>query len=774
MLVIGLSTAAVAKTNVLGSAVEPAAAAGAVAQGAGPYKDPDFRQLDSWIVIHEDNTASFFVGKTDGGQGTGTAFRQMMCDELDMPYNSSRLLMGDSFLSVDQGGSGGSDGIEVDGWPMRRTAAEARRVLLDLASARFALPVSALTVANAVISVTADPSKSVTYGELIGGKRFNVTLTGNNINATTGIAKVKSVNDFKIVGQSINRYDIPPKVDGSLTWAVDVKVPGMVHARNVRPPFFGAQLVSIDESSVNGLPGFLKVLSKGNYVAVVAEREEQAIKAAEQLKVTWAKTEGLVMPTSEQLYDFIRAAKPNSSTAPANTGDVDAAFTTAAKIVEAEYEVPFHGHQALGPAHGIADPRDGQMTIWSNDMKIYGHRNGVADFLGMPRDQVRAIWLEGPQLYGRTAADDAGFEAAWIAKELNRPVRMQWMRHEETTWDTKGPAYVFKMKGSLDEAGNVTGWHYDARACDYNHLGYNVPQTVLISQLQGNRLRNSAGVVTPAGGGSASPAEMYVIPNRRNTRHVVGLPLIWETPIRTANLRDPNGPQVTFAGESFIDELAFAAKADPVQFRLKLLTASTEDDAGFKRARSIATVKATAELYGWDSRPSPNPRAVNGDIATGRGISYCYRVQTVIVTIAEVEVNLNTGRVWVKRFTVGADCGLVINPEGLRNTIEGNTLHAMSRAMFEEFKWDAEKVTSVDWLTYLTGTHLDAPRKFDIVLVNGDPNPNRHDLPHYGAGEPPHKPTAAAIANAIFDATGVRIRRIPLTPERVLAALQTK
>jgi len=262
-----------------------ASAQTAAAQSAGPYPDPDFRQLDSWIVIHEDNTATFYVGKTDCGQGTGTSFRQMMSDELDIAYNSTTVIMGSTDITVDQGGSGGSDAIQTDGWPMRRVAAEARRVLLELASQRLGTPVNELAVHDAVITVKADPSRKVTYGELIGGKRFNVALTGKDVDATTGVAKVKTVQELKMVGQSPQRYDIPPKVDGSLKWAVDVKVPGMVHARNVKPPVAGAKLVSIDESSVRGLPGFVKVVSKGNYVAVVCEREEQAINASRQLKV---------------------------------------------------------------------------------------------------------------------------------------------------------------------------------------------------------------------------------------------------------------------------------------------------------------------------------------------------------------------------------------------------------------------------------------------------------------------------------------------------------
>src|SRR5215510_16160832 len=261
----------------------------AQAPAGGPYPDVDFRQLDSWIVIRQDNTATFFVGKTDLGQGTGTAFRQIMSDELDMPYERTSCVMGNTDVTVDQGGSGGSDALQTDGYPMRRVAAEARRVLLDMASSRFGVPVSALVVSDGVISVAADPSKKATYGELIGGRKFNVTLTGNNINATTGVAKLKDVQQFKIVGTSPQRYDIPAKVDGSQKWAVDVKVPGMLHARNVKPPFAGAKLISIDESSIRGIPGVVKVVSKGNYVAVVCEREENAIKAATQLKVNWQK-----------------------------------------------------------------------------------------------------------------------------------------------------------------------------------------------------------------------------------------------------------------------------------------------------------------------------------------------------------------------------------------------------------------------------------------------------------------------------------------------------
>jgi CO/xanthine dehydrogenase Mo-binding subunit len=649
---------------------------------------------------------------------------------------------------------------------MRRAAAEARRVLLEMGSTRLGVPVDQLAVHEGVITVKADPSKNVTYGQLIGGKKFNVALTGNDVNAVTGVAKVKPVQEHKIVGQSPQRYDIPAKVDGSLKWAVDVKLPGMVHARNVKPPVAGAKLIGIDESSVRSLPGFVKVVSKGNYVAVVCEREEQAIKAAKQLKVNWEKPATAPFPSSEDLFKYMRSAAPTSTSRPIVVGTPDTAFASAAKVIEADYDVPFQGHTAISGAHATADPSNGQMTVYSNDMKSYGMRRGVATFLGIPQDQVRVVWMEGPQGFGRTAADDAGCEAAYIAREIGRPVRMQWMRDEETAWDTKAPAFAMKLRGGLDAGGNLVAYDYHALAADYNHLGYNEPDTVLIAQLMGVRR------ATPAAGGAATPSEMYAIPHRRMTSQVVSLPLVWETPVRTGNLRDPNGPQSTFASESFIDELAAAAKADPVEFRMKLLTASTTDDAAFRRARSIACLKAAAETYGWDRRPSPKPPST-GEILTGRGVAYSFRGSTVVAEIAEVEVNRRTGHVWVKRLVCAHDCGLVVNPESLRHTVECGMLHSLSRTLHEEVQFDTTKVTSVDWVSHPTLTHADTPERIDVVLVNGDPNPNRPDLPPYGGGETACKPLLAAVANAIYDATGVRLRRVPFRSARVLAALQT-
>jgi nicotinate dehydrogenase subunit B len=735
------------------------------AQPADPYPDPDFRQLDSWIVVHENNTATFYVGKTDCGQGTGTSFRQLMSDELDMAFDRTTCIMGSTDNTVDQGGSGGSTAMERDSWPMRRAAAEARRVLLEMASARLGAPVDQLTVSNAVVTVGGDASKRVTYGELIAGKKFDVKLTGANVNAVSGVAQVKPVQALTSTGQGLQRDDIPAKVDGSLKWAVDVRLPRMVHARNIKPPFACAKLTGIDEASVRSLPGFIKVVSKGNYVAVVCEREEQAIRAARQLKTTWEKPATAPFPASEDLFNYLRTATPTSASNPTVAGNPETAFSSAAKILEAEYEVPFQGHTAFAGAHATADPSNGQMTVYSNDMKSYGMRNGVATFLGMPREKVRVVWMQGPQGFGRTAADDAGCEAAWIAREIGRPVRVQWMRDEETAWDTKAPAFLVKVRGGLDTAGRLMAYEYHARSCDYNHVGYNEPDTVLIAQLMGARRAR------PAAGSSATPSEMYAIPNRRMAGDVVSLPTVWETPLRTGNLRDPNGPQSTFAAESFIDELAAAAKADPWEFRMSMLKASTTDDNGFRRSRSIAVLNAAAEAYGWNPRPSPKP-AGKATIVTGRGIAYSFRGQSIVAQIAEVEVNRQTGHVWAKRLVCAHDCGLVVNPLSLRRTLECATLHGLSRAVHEEVRFDTEKITSTDWMSHPSLRHADVPERIDIVLVNGDPNPNRPDLKPYGAGEAALKPMLAAIGNAIFDATGVRIRRVPFRDERVLAALK--
>ena len=495
-------------------------------EGAGPYPDPDFRQLDSWIVIHQDNTATFYVGKTDLGQGTGTAFRQIMSDELDMAFDRTTCIMGNTDITVDQGGSGGSDALQTDGYPMRRVAAEARRVLLDMASRASRQPRRPADSHRRRRLARRDPNRRVTYGELIGGRRFSVTLTGNDINATTGIAKIKPVQQMKNVGLSPRRDDIPAKVDASRIWATGAKVPGMVHARNVKPPVAGAEVVSLDESSVSGMPGFVRVVRERNYVAVVCEREEQAIAAARRLKVNWRKPATAPFPASDDLFTYMRQAKPTSSPDPSVNGNIDTALAGAVTRIEAEYEVPFQGHTSIGPAHAMADPSNGQMTIYSNDMKSYGLRSGVAEFLGIPRDRVRVLWMQGPQAYGRTAADDAGFEAAF----------------SRTSSDARARAMVARRRDGVGyEGSRVSRADAGRPRCAGESRGARLRGTrgrLLPPRIQRARHRAHRAAHGTEASDMPPPAEwprrrdMYSVPNRRTAGHVVSLPLVWETPLQ--------------------------------------------------------------------------------------------------------------------------------------------------------------------------------------------------------------------------------------------------
>ena len=758
LFVFGLSAVGAART---GFGAQPAE--------SGPYPDPDFLQLDSWLVVNEDGSATFYVGKTDGGQGTGTATRQMMCDELDLAFDRATVVMGRTDLTVDQGGSGGSDAIERDAMVGRRIAAEARRVLLEMASERFGAPVEELRVSEGVISPAGDPSRTVTYGELIGGRRFDVALTGANINQAGGVASIKPVQDLKLVGQSVPRYDIPAKVDGSFEWAVDVNLPGMVHARNVRPPFAGATLTGVDESSVRGVPGFLRVVREGNYVAVVCEREEQAIEAAETLAVTWEKPATAPFPASDDLFDYLRSAAPEPNPggrwAPEVEGDPDGALASAATVVEAAYDVPFQGHTAIGPAHALADPSDGQMTIYTNDMKPYSHRTGIAEFLGMPPERVRVIWMEGPQLYGRTAADDAGFEAAYLAKELGRPVRMQWMRHEETAWDTKGPAFAIDLRART-RCGRQPG-----------RAGLSGPDR----QLRARGLQPGPDGAHRATDGPP-PRAAGARGRRRAGRHV---------PRPEPARGDAGGPPAA----GLRDAAPHGEPPRPERPADHLRRRVVRGRAGGGRGRGPGRVPAAPPAGRGGRRRGLPPGALDRGRRSGReglrlGRPAVTREGGQRTPSHRTRHRLRLPRPHHRRgdrrsrgrsrdragagprMVCAHDCGLVINPDGLENTIQGNLLHGISRTLFEEVRFDTEKVTSVDWRTHPTLTHRDAPERIDVVVVNGDPNPDRPDLRPYGAGEPSHKPVPAAIANAVHDATGVRMRRLPLRPERVLAELQ--
>ena len=723
----------------------PAALAEAAAAATAP-KPLDPTQLDSYLAIHRDGSATAFFGKIDGGQGTDIGIAQIVAEELDLPAERVAVVMGDTATTVNQGGASGSFGITWGGKPMRNAAAEARQFLLALAAKRLKVPAEQLTVHNGVVSVIDTPAKKVSYGQLIGGKFFDVPMKwngklGNDLNVE-GTAQPKKPADYKVVGTSPKRRDVAPKVFAKPTYVTDVRVPGMLHARVIRPPVAGAEPKAVDQSSLAGIPG-VRIVQKQGFLAVLAEKEWNAIRAAQKLKVTWTEP-GPAFPEPEKLYDHIRQAPVRKRTVEKETGNFEQAIAGATAVVSAEYEWPFQSHASMASACALAEIKDGKVTVWTGTQKPHYARDGVAALLGFPVENVHAIWRFGPGSYGRNDGGDAALEAAFLAKEVGRPVRVQGMRPEGIAWDTKGPASIHRARAGLNAEGKIIAYHFESKGFSRLEIDSNEsnPAHSLIGQQLGVALKP-----TEAFG---VPDEAYDIPVRRMAWETIPPLLERVSPLRTSHLRDPVGPQVHFASESFIDELAFAAKADAVEFRLRHL-----------KGRDAEAVKAAAQAFNWQRRIS-GPAADNkADVVTGRGIAYVKRLFTIVAVAAEVEVDRRSGKVRAKRFAVAHDCGCVVNPDLLRATIEGNIVQATSRSLWEAVRFDRQKVTSVDWETYPILDITEAPEKIDIVLLN------HPEIPPTGAGEPSTRPVAAAIANAIFDATGVRQRRAPFRPEQI-------
>jgi CO/xanthine dehydrogenase Mo-binding subunit len=712
---------------------------------AKPALTPD--QLDSLIAVRQDGSAIAFFGKTDSAQGVDVGIAQIVADELDLPSERVEVVMGDTARTVNQGGASGSTGLERGGVSLRFAAAEARRLLIAMAAQHLGVPAATLNVTDGTVSAADQPSKSVTYGTLIGGRYFHSHLDWNgqigNALVSHGQAKPKSPDAYKVVGKSFPRRDIAAKVFARAQYVVDVKVPGMMHGRMVRPPVAGAVPVAVDEASVAAIPG-VRVVRKAGLLAVVADKEWNAIRAAQALKVTWSKS-APPFPKYADLYDHIRQAPVRKREAPVHNGDVDKGFAAAARIVEAEYEWPFQSHSSMGPACAVCEISDGGATLWTGSSKPHFARDGIAKLLGLPVEKVHANWIPGPGAYGRNDGGDAALDAAALAQAVGRPVRVQYMRYEGHGWDPKGPASIHRARAGLDAQGNVVAYRYESKGFSRIDIDTNEsdPRYSLAGQLMGLELASLDGF--------GVPGESYGFPNKLLAWETIAPLLDRASPLRTAHLRDPVGPQIHFASESFIDEVAHAVAMDPIAFRLKYLT----------QARDIAVVKAVAEKAGWQTRISGPRGQVSDGVAPGRGFAYCQRGRTVIAVVADVEVDLKTGAVAPKHFVVAHDCGLVVNPAALRLCIEGNIVHGASRSLYEETMFDPEMVTSIDWLTYPILDITAAPASVEIVLIN------RPELPPLGAGEPSTRPVAAAIANAIFDATGRRVRRAPFIPERV-------
>jgi CO/xanthine dehydrogenase Mo-binding subunit len=718
----------------------PAGAASDAAQTWPVEVDPS--KLDSWLAVHADGTITAFTGKTENHQGNRTALSQIVAEELDVPFSSIHMLMGDTARTVDQGPTVGSLTIVRAGPQLRQAAANGRQALLTMAATRLGVPAGKLTVKDGVVSVAGDPSRHVSYAELVGGRLFGVSMPvegpGRGFGLALGGAQPEAHGDYTIVGRSVPRVEIPDHVTGRYTYIQDVRIPGMLHGRVIRPTGLGSHLLGYGKPSHGA-----RVVRLKDFLGVVAEREWDAIQGARELDVRWSKWEGL--PTMDKLYSYVLDTPSLQDTVVASKGDAIKAINTAQRPFAATYTTPIQEHGSIGPSCAVADVKDGSATIWSGTQGPNVVRSAVADALDIPLANVRIITYEPSGNYGRNGADMATVDAALMSQLAGRPVRVQYMRPDEDGWEPKAPATVHRIRGGLDANGNIVGWDHAA------YIPAFFETTVIGSVLAGRTTR------LPSLHLWEDPI-LYDIPASRQLAHYqgdIGSAENNGVGIVSAWLRSPVQLQLTWASESFFDELAAAAGADPVALRLQSLS----------DPRMIAVINAVAKAAKWRARPSPGPQARAGaQVVRGRGVATSLRGGTYNAAVAQVEVNRKTGRVRVDHVVVAQDNGLTINPRAVKLGIEAGVVQTVSRTLHEQVTFDRSNVTSLDWHGYPIIRFKDAPTVDPILL-------NRPDLPSTGSGEPSVNPIAPAIGNAVYDAIGVRIRSLPMRPAWVRAAI---
>jgi nicotinate dehydrogenase subunit B len=697
------------------------------AREAAVWGAPPSTALDDWLAIEPDGTITAFSGKVELGTGVRTALAQIVAEELDVPLATVRMVMGDTARTPNEGVTAGSMTIRSGGAALRNAAAEARQALLERASERLEAAIDDLELRDGAISVRGAPGRRVTYAELLGGRRFERTITGR--------APLKRPEEYTLVGQPAPRADLTRIFTGQPSFVHDLRLPGMLHGRVVRPPSLGARLAALDASAVRDA----QVIHHGDFVGVIAEREEWAIRAAAALRVTWQG--GARLPAQDDLFAYL-LSQPTTDHIVTQQGDVEAALANAATRLAATYYQPFHAHASIGPSCAVAasQTEDGaeSMTIWCHSQGVYPLRGAIADLLDLPTERVRLVHMDGAGAYGHNGADDVAADAAVLARAAGRPVRVQWSREDEFAWEPKGPAMVMEARAGLDADGRIVAWDYAVRTPVHG----NRPRA-------GRDLLAGQAILGPpeprqaffSGGERNAPTD-YTLPNSRVT-----LRSLAQEPLRTSSLRTLGGTANTFANESFMDELAVAAGIDPLEFRLRHL-----DDP---RARDV--LQAAAQRAPWGASLGPDE---------GQGIAFARyeNTEAYVAAVAHVRVDRAIGAVRLLRVVMAHDCGLIVNPDGVRNQIEGNVIQSASRALKEEVTFDATRITSLDWETYPILTFSEAP-EVDVVLIN------RPDQPSVGAGEPATITTAPAIANAIYAATGARLRQVPFTPAGVRAAL---
>jgi CO/xanthine dehydrogenase Mo-binding subunit len=701
------------------------------ARAAAGAKPVSLTDVESFIAIGRDGKITVYCGHVDLGTGVQTAIAQIAAEELDVPFGRVTVIQGDTALTPDQGITSGSFSIQGAGMQIRQAAATARQALLVMAAQRLGDSADGLAIADGVIR-SKRKDKLVEYGDLVGAETLSLTVDKN--------ARLKASGDYTIVGKPIARIDIPDKVTGRFTYVQDVKVPGMLYGRPVHPPAMKAKLLSVDESSLRGIPGIVKVVREGDFCGVVAKTEWAAIKAARQLKATWTTWAGL--PAEDDLWSYVRATKVATDDATSNVGNTAEALEHASQRMKATYNFAMQTHGSIGPSAAVAEFKDGKLTCWTASQATHALRKQLAQMLSMPEDDVRCIYVEGAGCYGRNGHEDAAGDAALMARAVGRPVRVQWMRWDEHGWDPKGPPTLVDLEAGLDASHKLVAWKGDF----YIPVGGPAAVWLLTAELADLPHREDL----ETGSIFQNSAIPYDFPNRYTVCHRLA-----STPLRPSWIRSPGRMQNTFANESFLDEIIATIGADPLAFRLEHIGDS----------RGAELLQRLGQLAKWEAH-KVGDRGHGGDVLRGRGLSYVHYElsRTYVGIVVDVEIDRKSGKTSVKRAAVVHDCGQIINPDGVRNQIEGGVIQTVSRTLLEELKFDRSRVTSLDWASYPILTFPDVP---DVIIDLID---RPAEVP-WGAGEPACAVVPSAICSAIFDATGARLRSVPFKPQDVKAAL---
>ncbi|MDT4811014.1 Nicotinate dehydrogenase subunit B [compost metagenome] len=728
-----------AKTGVLLIVDEIQPPSGPVAKGQTPVEKP--RELALFIAVSDDGKVYAFNGHVDLGTGIRTALAQIVAEELDLRMDQVSMVLGDTERAPNQGATIASATIQISAIPLRNAAAEARRFLLQQAALRFGVELGELRIEEG--EVIAGSGQRLAFAELVRGERHLLRISGE--------APLKSLDEYRLVGRGAARVDIPAKATGELTYVHDMRLPGMLHGRVVRPPyagydsgeFVGNSLLAVDESSIAHIPGVVAVVVIRDFVGVVAEREEQAIKAAQELRVEW-KPWTQKLPDLRDIAQAIRD-NPRIQRTVLDKGDVEGGLASASQRLHRTYLWPYQLHASIGPSCALADFRDEQVKVWSGSQNPHLLRADLAWLLECPEERIEIIRMEAAGCYGRNCADDVCADAVLLSRAVRRPVRVQLTREQEHVWEPKGTAQLMEVDGGLDAEGGVAAYDFQT-----SYPSNGAPTLALLL----------TGAVEPVPAlfemGDRTSIPPYDYDNLRVTINDM-TPLV-----RASWMRGVSAMPNSFAHESYIDELAFAAGVDPVEYRLRHLS----------DPRAVDLVKATAERAGWTPHSQPMQAPAEGDVLRGRGFAYARYIHSKFpgfgaawaAWVADVAVDKRTGEVAVTRVVIGHDAGMMVNPDGVRHQIHGNVIQSTSRVLKEQVSFEESQVASKEWGGYPILTFPEVP-DIDVLMMP------RQSEPPMGSGESASVPSAAAIANAIFDATGIRFRELPITAERVRAAL---